>query len=115
MSGNINDTDIIKIKNQVADLLGELYTLENTPMTNAYLRDKYSYLINTSKSLYNYIINGYNTPRFDEKTFYKNLDIMLNSIENIQKQNISQHDASINVGTVLAEKYIPNFKEISKK
>ena len=107
MSGNIHNTDIKKIKKEVNDLINDL--------DNGYdITNKYYYLENTSKALYNYIVKQYNTPRFNKEFFTNNLEMMLKNIEKIQKSNDiekTQHEASILIGEELASQFIPCFNE----
>ena len=107
MSGNIHNTDIKKIKKEVSDLINDLDN--GCDITN-----KYQYLENTSKSLYNYIVKQYNTSRFNKEFFINNLEMMLKGIEKIQKSNDiekSQHEASILIGEKLASQFIPQLKK----
>lgn len=114
MSGNINDTNTNKVNFQVNELLQELdEILKNNDSIDSYtsdLKNKYNYLWSTSQTLYNYILRQYGKPNFDKEFFNKNLNMMLQSIENIQKSKVSQYDASVSVGKELASQYIPNLK-----
>ena len=118
MSGNINDTNTNKVNFQVKELLQELdEILKNNESIDFYesidssnLKNKYNYLWSTSQTLYNYILRQYGKPNFDKEFFYRNLNMMLHSIENIQKSKVSQYDASVSVGKELASQYIPNLK-----
>jgi|694.fasta_scaffold96121_3 hypothetical protein len=107
MSGNIHNTDIKKIKKEVTDLINDLDN--GCGVTN-----KYHYLKNTSKSLYDYIVKEYDTPRFNKEFFTNNLEMMLKGIEKIQKSNDiekTQHEASILIGEKLASQFIPQLKK----
>lgn len=109
MSGNIFDTDINKIKNEVNQLLNDLDNNRKLKYD-----DKYKYLASTSKTLYEFIINGYNSPSFNKTYFKNNLEMMLKGVERIQKSNNiqkTQHEASVLIGEKLAEQFIPQYKE----
>ena len=114
MSGNINDTNTNKVNFQVKELLQELdEILKNNDSIDSHtsdLKNKYNYLWSTSQTLYNYILREYSKPNFDKEFFNKNLNMMLQSIENIQKSKVSQYDASVSVCKELASQYIPNLK-----
>ena len=112
MSGNVNDTNTNKVNFQVKELLQELDEIlkNNESIDSSNLKIKYNYLWSTSQTLYNYILRQYGKPNFDKEFFYKNLNMMLHSIENIQKSKVSQYDASVYVGKELASQYIPNLK-----
>lgn len=114
MSNNIHDTNVDLIRKQVNDLIEESSRiLKNGEQISDYENQfafNYKYLISTSNTLYKYICNqmkNYNNKRFDQEAFRQKLDMMLNAILNIQKSNITQHDASIMIGEKLASDYIP--------
>lgn len=114
MSGNIHDTDVNKLRNEIYDLLTELDTINTVKDVlekESYFTNKYEYTIRTSKTLYDLIIKSYKNINFDKKQFLININMMLSSIENIQRDKISQHDASINVGETLATQFIPQLKK----
>ena len=115
MSGNIHDTNTNTVNSQVKELLQELdEILQNNESIEPYtsdLKKKYHYLCSTSQTLYNYILKQYGKPNFDKVFFNKNLNMMLRSIENIQKSKVSQYDASVSIGKELASQYIPNLKK----
>lgn len=115
MSGNINDTNILLVKQDVDNLLQELFELKQKKINlKNYLdvnlenlKKKYINLHNTSNTLFKFIISQYDSDRFDKDQFNHTLSILLSNIENIQKSKKSQHDASIEIGSMLANKYIP--------
>jgi hypothetical protein len=113
MSGNIHDTDVKKIRLLVNDYINELDDLlkrgENIDIN--VFKKKYDYLFKTSENLFNMIYNQYVSSTFDKTFFLNNLQIMLNAIENIQKQKVSQYDASCEIGEMLATHYIPHLKK----
>jgi hypothetical protein len=115
MSGNIQDTDVTKIRSCVTDLINDLdHCVQNGEdiKDNEYIYEKkYKYLLETSKNLYNMIIDQYRLSKFDKPIFMKNLDMMLSAIEHIQCAKISQHDASKNIGESLASQFIPQLKK----
>jgi hypothetical protein len=57
------------------------------------------------------ICDQYTSSKFDKNFFLKNLEVMLNAIESIQQQKITQYDASSNIGEMLASHYIPQLKK----
>ena len=115
MSGNIHDTKVDLIHTQVNNLIKDLdKILKNGENTSDYENDfiiNYKYLIDTSNTLYKYIcsqmIQHYNDKNFDQGKFKERLNLMLNAILNIQKSNMTQHEASVIIGEKLASDYIP--------
>ncbi len=107
MSGNIHDTDIsllnIQISNMKKDILKGITDINHYNIT-------YEYLKNTSNTLFKYIYDNYNKDNFDEKFFDNCISLMFKNIKSIQKNNTSQHDASVNIGSYLGKKYIPQLK-----
>jgi hypothetical protein len=112
MSGNIHDTQIVRVKREVENLQKDLDNIiknsENITDYEITLQKRYKYLYKTSSSLFKFIYDNYKSNTFDKKAFSRNLDMMLIHIQRIQSKNISQHDASVNVGESLAKQYIPN-------
>jgi hypothetical protein len=115
MSGNIQDTKVDKIRIDVDFLVEDLETLiQNNENINDYktsYQRKYKYLYKTSSALYNFIFEEFCNKDFNKTEFLQNLDKMLNLIINIQNAKISQHDASVLVGTELASQFIPQLKK----
>lgn len=104
MSGNIRDTNVLKLKEIVTKLLNRL---DETPSDKIQLDDEYNYILKTSPNLYNMIINNWTKRDFDRKMFLENLDLMLSKIQDIQDNKISQHSASIDIGEKLGSQFIP--------
>ncbi|NDC94793.1 hypothetical protein EB118_21655 [bacterium] len=93
-------TDTQLLRKQVKTMLKDIdngYTLEE-------LKNKYNYLYTSSKTLFTYIASNRNAN-------LDNLDMMLDKIEKIKKSQVSQHDASVEVGTSLAKQFIPQIKD----
>ncbi|NBO99317.1 MAG: hypothetical protein EBU90_04210 [Proteobacteria bacterium] len=115
MSGNIKDTRINQIKEQVQELQTEIRTLrsqgENPTDWEDTLKRKYKYLSTTSESLFKLLLHNYDTPRFNQSFFDQTLQLMLNRIEDIQQAKVSQHDASVNIGEHLATTFIPQLRK----
>lgn len=113
MSGNINDTDVKKIRTLVNDFIKELDEISerNEYIDVDFYKEKYNYIFQTSNSLFKIICDQYISSKFDKNFFFKNLEIMLNAIENIQQNKITQYDASSNIGEMLASHYIPQLKK----
>lgn len=92
--------NIDKIKHQVNDMINDI----NNNITNEeILTDKYHYLYNVSKSLFMFVMKNPNN-------VLKNLDKMLDYLLKIQSSEITEYDASVNVGKMLAKQYIPQYK-----
>jgi hypothetical protein len=119
MSGNINDTNIKLIKTQTFNLISDLENYakssRNISIYENILKKKYNYLYNTSKTLFDLILNQYKNKQFDKVYFNTMINKMLNYIGEIQNNKISQYDASVKIGTDLAYKYIPQFNEEQNK
>ena len=108
MSQNINKTKVDTIKEQVYNLIADL---KNTSSNDTeHLQDKYNHLYTTSKTLFNFIIKEHNKTNFNKELFDRNLNQMLSHISRIQKDEISQNDASENIGQLLAKQFIPQCK-----
>lgn len=106
MSNNINDTKVNKIREQVKNLLEDLNNGDNKEL----LEQKYEYLYSTSKTLFEFIIRETAKKNFNKSQFDTNLDFMLNHILKIQNKELSQNDASENVGKLVAKQFIPQYK-----
>lgn len=106
MSNNIHDTKVDKIKQQVYALIEEYKTNKD----EEHLESKYSYLFSTSKTLFNFVIKESSKPSFNKTIFDRNLTEMLKHIVLIQKDEISQNTASENIGKLLANQFIPQYK-----
>ncbi len=115
MSGNINDTNVALIKKQVHEIQNEIKELsQNGECISDWedaLKRKYKALSKTSATLFKYILTNYNTPSFNEQFFNQTLELMLTKISSIQKSEMTQEDASVNVGVHLAKKYVPQLKK----
>lgn len=107
MSGNIHDTDIEKLQNEISNMKKDIM---NDISDIDFYNKKYEYLKNTSNTLFKYIYENYNKKHFDEKFFNNCIKMMFANIKNIQKNNTTQHNASVNVGSFLGQKYIPQLK-----
>lgn len=115
MSGNVKDTNVHKVRSDVAKLTEELNDLRNRNEDimswSDTLSRKYRYLVKTSKTLFNYIIKEYAKDAFDLVFFNRTLEMMLAHITQIQQSDISQHDASVNIGSHLANTFIPQIRK----
>jgi DNA polymerase III gamma/tau subunit len=115
MSGNIKDTNVHNIKQDLESLLKELDNIikkKESPNDYLYnLEKKYKDLKQTSPKLFEFTIKEYQKPTFDKEQFLKNINMMLDTILNIQNSKISQYDASVKVGSSLAYQYIPQLKK----
>ena len=106
MSNNIHDTKVDKIKTQVYGLLNDIQNGNDITQ----LEEKYNYLYSTSKTLFTFVSKEIKKPSFNKQQFDKNLDHMLNHIIKIQKDELSQNEASENIGKLLAKQFIPQYK-----
>ena len=113
MSGNINNTNVDQIKSDIKSMLNDLEDLckKNEDIISYYnsYKKKYLNLYNTSKSLFNFIINNYGSKNFDQNKFNTNIKMMLNAISDIQQAKITQEKASMHIGQSLASQYFPKF------
>lgn len=107
MSNNIHDTKVDKIKSQVLDLITDIKNGEKNQDT---LETKYNYLYSTSKTLFSFVYKEVQKPNFNKQQFDRNLEHMLNHIVKIQKQELTQNEASENIGKLLAKQFIPQYK-----
>lgn len=115
MSGNIQDTNVMKIRSDVYLLLDDLKdkNVEYIKDNEYLFEKKYKYLISTSNGLYKFIINQHKSSKFNRNLFENNLEMMLTKISKIQNKEESQYDASASVGTSLATQFFP--KTLYKK
>jgi hypothetical protein len=115
MSGNIQDTDVNRLKDDINKLLIELDDIITKGDTIKYhedtLKRKYKYIVKTSENLWKLIIDQYGNSSFNKTLFLTNLGMMLSSILDIQAGKITQHNASQNVGETLASQFIPQLKK----
>jgi hypothetical protein len=115
MSGNIHDTNVMKIRILISDFINELEeTIEKGDDIVDYedmFKEKYKYIIETSENLYKMIYDQYKISVFDKKFFLKNIETMLQAIERIQQAKVTQYDASKQIGEMLAGHYIPQLKK----
>jgi hypothetical protein len=115
MSGNINDTNVTKLRNLVCEFIEELdEVIKNGESTSDYehiYKKKYQYILKTSPTLFNLICEQYKSTNFNKTHLLNNLNMMLQAIEKIQGSKITQHDASTSIGEVLAKQYIPQLKK----
>jgi hypothetical protein len=107
MSNNIHDTKVDKIKTQVYSLMNDI---KNGERDTELLQDKYHYLFNTSKTLFNLVLKEGKKDNFDKQQFDKNLEQMLKHILKIQNDELTQNEASENIGKLLAKQFIPQYK-----
>lgn len=107
MSNNIHDTKVDKIKTQVYNLMNDINNGENNTET---LEANYNYLFTTSKTLFNLVCKEAKNPNFNKQQFDKNLDQMLKHILKIQNDELTQNEASENIGKLLAKQFIPQYK-----
>jgi hypothetical protein len=111
MSSNINNTNVYKLKDEItnfANELVEMIKIGQNPINNKFvLQNKYSYLHNTSKTLFDFILNNYASGNVNVNFMNKTITYMLNSILSIQKGEISKTKASEQIGSILADEYIP--------
>jgi len=107
MSNNIHNTKVDKIKTQVAGLITDI---KNGQHDTEQLEAKYSYLYSTSKTLFTFVCKEVTKTSFNKQQFDRNLEQMLVHIIKIQKDEISQNNASENIGTLLAKQFIPQYK-----
>jgi hypothetical protein len=115
MSGNIKDTDVIKLRGLVNEFIQDMdIVIKNGDSVSNYqefYKNKYKYIFDTSSTLYKLIYDQYKSSKADKAHILNNLNMMLVAIENIQKSQITQHDASESIGEVLASQYIPQLKK----
>jgi len=115
MSGNIHDTNVTKLKDEVNNLLTELDAIIESRDNIVYYEDtlkrKYKYISETSDNLWKLIVSQYTNSTFNKTIFLNNLEMMLSAISNIQQSKITQHNASENIGGTLASQFIPQLKK----
>ena len=112
MSGNINDTNIPKLKDELDLLLIDINTcIENNenPQDNEHiLKKKYKNIANTSSTLFKFILDNYGKQQFNKEYFTNTIKLMFDQIIAIQNAKTSQQDASEKVGSHLATQFFPS-------
>lgn len=103
---NIHKTNVDKIKTEINNMLDVLST--NILKSEVVLKKRFAYLHETSPALFNFILKNHDG---DKDKFYKNINMMLELIKDIQTSKISQYDASALVGQNIGEQYIPQLKK----
>lgn len=115
MSGNIDDTDVHRIRKEVFSLIDEIQKIKNSGEQledwRSTLQNRHKYLYKTSNTLFNYILDNMSKDSFNPVFFNQTLNMMLSQISKIQTNSVSQNDASVIVGTHLAEEYVPQLKK----
>ena len=115
MSGNIKDTNVQLIKNQVESLIVDLDELQSKNESiedwDSTLQNRYKQLYKMSNLLFQFIINQYKKLNFDKKVFRNTLELMLTKILDIQNGEVTQDNASVSVGDHLAKRFIPQYKK----
>jgi DNA topoisomerase VI subunit A len=107
MSNNIHDTKVDTIKTQVYNLMNDI---KNGETNTESLESTYSYLFTTSKTLFNLVCKEAKNPNFNKHQFDRNLEQMLHHILKIQQDELTQNEASENIGKLLAKQFIPQYK-----
>lgn len=100
----MSDTNVDKIKTQV-DLL-----IQDVINGTVIRQENYNYLYSTSKTLFDFIIREVKCRNFNKERFELNLNVMLNNILKIQKNELTQNDASEIVGELVAKQFIPQLQ-----
>ena len=100
----MSDTNVDKIKTQV-DLL-----IQDVINGTVIRQENYNYLYSTSKTLFDFIIREVKGRNFNKERFELNLNVMLNNILKIQKNELTQNDASEIVGELVAKQFIPQLQ-----
>ncbi len=108
MSDNIHNTKINLVKDQVYKLIQDIQNGENDIST---FETRYNYLYQTSKTLFNLICKESSKPNFNKQRFDNNLNKMLHHILKIQKDELTQNEASEDIGKLLAKQFIPQYRE----
>ena len=105
MSNVIHNTNVQKIRDEITQL-SDILSI-GIIKSESVLQNKFSYLFNTSPTLFKFIIKNH---KQNKEQFNKNIDIMLNLIFKIQTSEMTQHDASAVVGQFIGEQYIPQLQ-----
>lgn len=105
MSRNI---DINLLEKQIRNIVDELTEnkLNDSPITESekfILKQTYSYLYESSSTLFDMILANFKNKEFLEK----HLRIILENLYKLQNNQLSQYDASANVGTHFANEFFP--------
>jgi len=112
MSNAIHNTNVQKIRDEITQL-SDILSI-GIIKSESVLQNKFSYLFNTSPTLFKFIINNHKQNKEqttqNKEQFNKNIDKMLSLIFKIQTSEITQHDASAIVGQFIGEQYIPQLQ-----
>jgi hypothetical protein len=105
MSKNI---DIKLLEKQIRDIVHDLNENKTngsqiTESEKFILKQTYSYLHECSSTLFDMILNNFKNKEFLEK----HIRVILENLYKLQTQELSQYNASANVGTHFANEYFP--------
>jgi hypothetical protein len=105
MSKNI---DIKLLEKQIRDIVDNLNEnkiigSEITESEKIILKQTYSYLYESSSTLFEMILTNFKNKEFLEK----HIRVILENLYKLQNQKLSSYDASANVGTHFANEYFP--------
>ena len=104
----IYKTDVHSLKSEVCNLI-EILDL-NVLKSENILKKKCPNIVKTSPTLFKYIVKNYDHVRYNDsakKQFHININKMFDLIIQIQECKISQYDASVIIGQMLGEQYLP--------
>jgi hypothetical protein len=108
-----NNIDIKKLESEIKNMINDLDDQFNTISSNTLnevtesqkfiLKQKYSYLHDSSLTLFNMILSN-----FKNKTFLRNhISVLIENLTKLQKNELTEYNASVNVGTHFANEYFP--------
>jgi hypothetical protein len=105
MSNEIRqDINYDKVKQEIKEMSLDLINCKNNTgplVTKDILISKYQHTYNKTPYLFDMVFKEYGSPSCMNK-----LNMMLDKIINVKEGNKTRHDASVEVGEVLAQEYV---------
>lgn len=103
-----SEIDIKQLQQNIIDLVKELNEEfdDNNKLTESkkfILKQKYNYIELCSSTLFELILSNFTKKEF----LTKHITVLLENLNNVQKNRLSEYDASVNVGEHFAKEYFP--------
>lgn len=104
---DIKNTNVPLLKSELT-ILVEILDLGILKSENI-LKNKCPCMVKTTPTLFKFIMKNYEFTKKDPSTrthFFNNINKMFDLIQDIQESKISQYDASVIIGKILAQQYL---------
>lgn len=101
-----NNIDITLLRQQLENMVDELNQNNDESISESQkfiLKQKYDYLHTSSKTLFEMVISNFKNKEFLET----HIRVLLENLYKLQNKQLSEYNASANVGTHFANEYFP--------